>query len=128
MNDCCTSSPSRGKAVISVPTTPPSFAVRPGVTFPDWSVVTSPAVRDALQAMVGSDHVLNRWSGYDPATDRVRVALLRLYAEDGRTPSRSALAEHAELSETAIGPLLEELRRRDLLVLEIGRASCRERV
>jgi len=53
MNDCCASSPSPGKAGISTPATPPSFAVRPGVTFPDWSVVRSPAVRDALQAMVG---------------------------------------------------------------------------
>ncbi|WP_349507347.1 bifunctional organomercurial lyase/mercury(II) reductase MerBA [Agrobacterium pusense] len=118
MNDCCASSPSPGKADNSTPATPASFTVRPGVSFPDWSVVTSPAVRDALQAMVGSDHVPNRWSGYDPATDRVRVALLKLYAEDGRAPDRSALAERAELSETAILPLLEELRRRDLVVLD----------
>lgn len=115
MNDCCASSPSRD---ISTPATPPSFAVRPGVTFPDWSVVTSPAVRNALQAMAGSDHVLNRWSGYGPAADRVRVALLQLYAEDGPAPVRSALAERAELSETAIRPLLADLRRRDLVVLD----------
>ena len=118
MNDCCASSPSRGKAVISTPATPPSFAVRPGVTFPDWSAATSITVKDALLAMVGSDHVLNRWSGYDAAADRVRVALLQLYAEDGRAPSRSALAERAELSETTIPSLLEELRRRDLVVLD----------
>ncbi|MCG5029745.1 hypothetical protein L0M97_14200, partial [[Ruminococcus] torques] len=72
---------------MSQPTTLPSFPVRPGVTFPDWSVVTSPTVRDALQAMVGSGHVLNRWSGYDSATDRVRVALLQLYSENGRAPA-----------------------------------------
>ena len=96
----------------------PSYAVRPGVTFPDWSVVTSPAVQDALLAMVGSDHMLNRWSGYDPATDRVRVALLQLFAEDGRAPTAGALAERAGLSETAVWPLLEALRRRDLLVLD----------
>jgi mercury(II) reductase len=96
----------------------PSFAVRPGVTFPDWSVVTSPAVRDALLAMVGSDHVLNRWGGYDPTTDRVRVALLQLYAEDGRAPATRVLAERAGLSETEVQPLLAELRRRDLVVLD----------
>jgi mercury(II) reductase len=88
------------------------------VTFPDWSVVTSPAVKDALQAMVGSDHVLNRWSGYDPAADRVRVALLQLYAEDGRAPAFGTLANRAGLSEPAIRPLLEDLRRRDLIVLD----------
>ncbi len=115
MNDCCASS--RDKTT-SDSATLQSFAVRPGVTFPDWSVVTSRAVRHALQAMVGSDHVLNRWNGYDPATDRIRVALLQLYAEDGRAPSRSALAERVGLSETAIPPLLEDLRQRDLVVLD----------
>ncbi len=82
MNDCCATS-SRDNPAVSQPATLASFAVRPGVTFPDWSAVTSPVVKNALQAMVGSDHVLNRWSGYDPATDRVRVALLRLYADHG---------------------------------------------
>ena len=118
MNDCCTSSSSLGKHGASTSATLPSFAVRPGVTFPDWSVVTSPAVKDALLAMLGSDHVLHRWSGYDPTTDRVRVALLKLYADEGRAPAASAIAERSELSETAIRPLLEELRRRDLVVLE----------
>lgn len=117
MNDCCASSASRDKVAASASAILPSYAVRPGVTFPDWSVVSSPAVKDALLAMVGSDHVLNRWSGYDPATDRVRVALLQLYAEHGRAPAQSALAKRAALSEPAIRPLLEELRHRDLVVL-----------
>jgi len=86
MNDCCASSSSRDKLAASASVALPSCALRPGVTFPDWSVVSSPAVKDALVAMVGSDHVLNRWSGYDPATDRLRVALLQLYAEHGRAP------------------------------------------
>jgi len=68
--------------------------------------------------MVGSDHVFDRWSGYDPATDRVRVALLQLYAEDGRAPTTGTLAERAGVSETAVRLLLQELRRRDLVVLE----------
>ena len=119
MNDCCVSSSSpRNGAAACTSAILPSYTVRPGVTFPDWSVVTSPAVHDALQAMVGSDHVFDRWSGYDPATDRVRVALLQLYAEDGRAPTTGALAERAGVSETAVRPLLQELRRRDLVVLE----------
>ncbi|MFZ5673193.1 MAG: bifunctional organomercurial lyase/mercury(II) reductase MerBA [Pseudomonadota bacterium] len=118
MNDCCASSASRDKVAASASAILPSYAVRPGVTFPDWSVVSSPAVKDALLAMVGSDHVLNRWSGYDPATDRVRVALLQLYAEHGRAPTPGALTKRAALSEPAIRPLLEELRRRDLVVLD----------
>ena len=95
MNDCCASSSQRDKVAASTTATLPSYTVRPGVTFPDWSVVTSPAVQDALLAMVGSDHVFDRWSGYDPATDRVRGALLQLYAEDGRAPTPGALAERA---------------------------------
>ena len=118
MNDCCESASSRNKVAISTAMTPPSFVVRPGVTFPDWSVVASSAVRDALLAMVGSDHVLNRWSGYDPVADRVRVALLQLYAQAGRGPAIGPLAERAGLGERAIRPLLEDLRRRDLVVLD----------
>ena len=118
MSDCCVSSSSRNKAAASASATLPSYAVRPGVTFPDWSVVTSSAAQNALQAMVGSDHVLNRWSGYDPASDRVRVALLELFVERGRAPTITALAERTGLNESAIRPLLEELRRRDLLVLD----------
>ncbi len=117
MNDCC-ASPSRKDAAAFTPAALPGFVMRPGVTFPDWSAVTSPTVRDALQAMVGSGHVLNRWRGYDPATDRVRVALLQLYAEEGRAPDMRALAEHAGLSVAAVRPLLKELQRHDLVVLD----------
>ena len=106
MNDCCASSSPRDKVATSISATLTSYAMRPGVTFPDWSVVSSPVVKEALLAMVESDHVLSRWSGYDPATDRVRVALLQLYAEHGRAPTPGALAKRAALSETAIRPLL----------------------
>jgi mercuric reductase len=118
MNDCRVSSSSRNKAAAPTSATRQSYAVRPGVAIPDWSVVTSPPVQNALQAMVGSDHVLNRWSGYDPVSDRVRVALLELYVERGRAPTIPTLAERTGLNESAIRPLLEELRRRDLLVLD----------
>jgi mercuric reductase len=118
MNDCCTSSSSRAERQPSASATLPTFVVRQAVTFPDWSVVSLPAVKDALQAMVGSDHVLHRWSGYDPITDRVRVALLQGYIEDGRAPTPGALAERTGLSEPAIWSQLEELRQRDLVVLE----------
>ena len=95
MNDCCASSSSRDKVTDFASLTLPNYEVRPGVTFPDWSVVTSPAVKRCPAAMVGSDHVLKRWSGYDAAADAVRVALLQLYAEHGRAPLPSALAERA---------------------------------
>ncbi|ESX80341.1 pyridine nucleotide-disulfide oxidoreductase [Mesorhizobium sp. LSHC420B00] len=96
----------------------PSFAVRPGVTFPDWSVVASPVVRSALTAMIASDHVLHRWSGYSAAVDRVRAALLQHYADNGRAPALVALATEVGLTEAALQPLLNELSQRDLAVLE----------
>lgn len=69
-------------------------------------------------AMVGSDHVLNRWNGYDPATDNVRVGLLQHYVEYGRAPTPGALAERLGLSEPVIGPPLGDLGRRDLVVVD----------
>ncbi|KUM25588.1 pyridine nucleotide-disulfide oxidoreductase [Mesorhizobium loti] len=121
MNDGCASCSSRDKVTAFAPTALPSFAVRPGVIFPDWSVVASPVVKDALLAMIGSNHVLNRWSGYDPATDRVRVALLQHYVDHGRAPTSEVLGKRVGLGATAIWPPLEELRRRDLVVLDSGR-------
>ena len=47
----------------TVPTLP-SFTMRPGVSCPDWSVVQSPVVKDALLAMFEPEHILSRWSGY----------------------------------------------------------------
>ncbi|MER9835171.1 bifunctional organomercurial lyase/mercury(II) reductase MerBA [Mesorhizobium sp. M0145] len=118
MNDCCASPLPGDKAAASTSAAPPSYPVRPGVTFPDWSVVTSPVVQDALLAMVGSEHVFDRWSGYEATTDCVRVALLQLYTEHGRAPTPGALAKRAGLSATAVRPLLDELRSRDLVVLD----------
>jgi mercury(II) reductase len=92
--------------------------MRPGVAFPDWSAVVSPVVNEALVAIVGSGHVFSRWSSYDPATDRLRVALLRQYIEYGEATAIDTLARRTGLSEMAIGPLLEDLRRRDLVVLD----------
>jgi mercuric reductase len=88
MNDCCASSSLQVTASASA--TLPSYTVRPDVTFPDWSVVTSPLVKDALLAMndvlrimAGPNQPADRWSDRDRLVDRVRVALLKLYAEAG---------------------------------------------
>jgi mercuric reductase len=126
MSNCCASSSPRVTASASA--TLPSYTVRPGVTFPDWSVVTSPLVKDALLAMndvlrimAGPNQPADRWSDRDLLVDRVRVALLKLYAEVGRAPTQSAIAKRARLSDATIQPQLEELRRRDLVVLNADR-------
>ena len=96
----------------------PELAVRPGVTFPDWSVVRSPAVRQALLAMIASDNLLSRWGGCAADADRTRVALLQLYAESGRAPDAGAIARRAGLSEAAVRARLGDLRDHDLVVLD----------
>ncbi|RJT28161.1 bifunctional organomercurial lyase/mercury(II) reductase MerBA [Mesorhizobium waimense] len=117
MSDCCAPNSTSDLGSTAVL---PSFSMRPGVTFPDWSVVTSPVVREALEAMLSSDHVLHRWSGYSAAVDSVRAALLRLYADNDKAPSFAMLAAQAGLTEAALQPLVEELRQRDLVVLRGG--------
>lgn len=96
----------------------PSYALRPGVTFPDWSAVTSPTARDALLAIFEVENIERRWRNYAPAEDRVRTALLRLYAEQARAPDTAEIAMRSGMGETAIRPLLASLRKRDLVVLD----------
>jgi hypothetical protein len=96
----------------------PSFAIRPGATVPDWSVVASPVTKEALLAMLDADHILHRWQGYGPAEDCMRTSLLRLYAEHGHAPTIAGLASHTGLWEFEVREVLLRLRERDLVVLD----------
>ena len=96
----------------------PSYAVRPGVTFPDWAAVTSPQAREALLAIFDAIGAEKMWRSYTPAEDAVRTTLLRLYAEQGRAAAIGDLARHAGVSESAIGSHLASLKARDLVVLD----------
>lgn len=120
MSDCCaprspSSSLSSGSTEMA---SLPSFVLRPGATVPDWSVVTSPATKGALLAMMKAEHVLHRWQGYTAADDHVRSSLLRLYRERGRAPAVADLARHAKLGEAEVRDSLLRLRERDLVVLD----------
>lgn len=96
----------------------PSYAVRPGVAVPDWTAVTSPAAREALLAILEAFDIGRAFRAYSPAEDDVRTMLLRLYAEQGRAPTFDELAKRAGVSESAIRPVLESLKARDLVVLD----------
>ena len=96
----------------------PGYAVRPGVTFPDWAVVTAPQAREALLAIFEAIGAEGTWRDYTPAEDDVRTTLLRLYAEQGVAPAVADLARHAGASESAIRSLLASLKARDLVVLD----------
>lgn len=95
----------------------PRFALRPGVDCPDWSVVHSPVVREALLTMFEPEHILCRWSGYAASEDHVRSTVLRLYAEEGRAPTVAALAIASGLTANEVRLRLAQLERRDLIVL-----------
>jgi mercuric reductase len=97
------------------------FVLRPGVTVPDWSVVASPRAREGLQTLLQSEHLLHPWSGYSVEVDRVRNAVLRLYAETGRAPGVEAVTERSGMSAAAVRALVDDLGARDLVVLEAGR-------
>ena len=96
----------------------PSYAVRPGVTFPDWAAVTSPQALKALLAIFEAIGAERTWRDYTPAEDAVRTTLLRLYAEQGRAPPIGDLAQHAGVGESAIRSFLASLKARDLVVLD----------
>src|SRR5712691_3978645 len=117
MSDCCACPGARGESGASEPAMP-GFSLRPGVTLPDWSVVASARSREALQTLLHSEHLLHRWSGYTVEADRVRSAVLRLYAKTDRAPGVEAVAECSGMSATAAQSLLDELGRRDLVVLD----------
>ena len=94
------------------------ITISPGVTFPDWSVVASETVRDALDAMFEAFGVEKRWSGLDDAQDRTRRAILGHYAQSGHAPSIAELTMATENTATAVREVLGNLRERDMVVLD----------
>jgi hypothetical protein len=92
--------------------------LRPGVTFPDWSVVTSATAHGALVAMLEAGWNRRAWQGYTPAEDAVRHAILELYRDFGRAPSPEEIAHRADTGPDQVRLLLKRLAARDLIVLE----------
>lgn len=85
---------------------------------PNWSLVTSRRARRALRAIVEVGRCERRWNGLNGSEDRVRRAVLELYAQAGRAPSIAEIGEAAGLDPSAVRSLLGRLRDRDLVVLD----------
>jgi alkylmercury lyase len=102
-----------------------TIEIRPGVERPDWSVVTSAAVRDALQARSRSrPGPVEAWSvALQPAPDLVWRATLELFARLGRPPLPVEIAEGTNFAEIAVQVLLSELEGYDLLGVVHGAIS-----
>lgn len=82
--------------------------LRPGVTFPDWSVVTSASARSALVAMLEVGWDRRAWQGYTPAEDAVRQAILEFYRELGRAPSSEEIARLVDTAPARVSTLSPE--------------------
>ena len=96
---------------------PISIMLRPGVRFPDYSVVDSEVARSALGdtlAVFGID----RWEGVAEDEDRVRRAVLEHYALSGRAPTLAWLAEVTAFAPEEVRGIVQGLRERDLVVLD----------
>ena len=92
--------------------------LRPGVAFPDWSVIASAPARAALVAMLEAAWDRRAWQDYTPAEDAVRRTILELYRELGRAPSTEEIARRADIASDQVRMLLERLAARDLIVLD----------
>ncbi len=96
----------------------PSYPIKPGVTFPDWSVVESPVARDALLAIFEVFDMDRVWHGYTAAEDTVRTAVLSHYRRNGKAPTIAELTALCDMAEDQIAASLQDLKARDLVVLD----------
>jgi Alkylmercury lyase len=81
----------------------------PDVWF-DLTVVSDPAVRDALDHLLTEWRMHKRWSDLLPAHRDLHRAILRAYLETGKPPSQADMP----------APALDDLSTRDLIVLDQG--------
>jgi len=92
--------------------------LRPGVAMPDWSLVTADAARRALAAMAEVEGLLARLANIEPLEDKVWRAVLEDYAETGRAPAVSEVAERTGVGPKMVQSTLRQLQARDVVVLD----------
>lgn len=97
----------------------PTWEIRPGVLFPDWSAVRSPKAAATLADMLALLDAGKWWNNYSDAEDGLRSLLLREYVKRGRAPTVAALAIMAGMSEGRAREVLVQLRDRDLVVFDV---------
>ena len=94
--------------------------IRPGVSRPDWSVVTKPAARSALMGRNRiRSGVSEKWNrGPPPAEDLAWRKILELFASSGIPPSVLEIAESIGASGEQARTILADLQAHDLLGLD----------
>ncbi len=101
----------------------PSYSIRPGIAFPDWSVVRSPVAREALLAIFEVFDMDRCWGGYTEAEDAVRTAILLHYCKNGKPPAVADLMSSCGMDEAQVMTSLRNLKGRDLVVLDDARGQ-----
>jgi alkylmercury lyase len=99
--------------------------LRPGVFRPDWTVVTSDTVREALNAR-GAARVslIERWMNpLSGEKDRVWIGVIRFFVEHGRPPQFAELAHATAFAQDRVEAALRTLGDRDLLGLDNARSA-----
>ena len=92
-------------------------------TIPDWSVVTEPAARRAIEGILAAGHYDSRFGGLGADTANVLAQILRLYVQLGRAPTVQEIAAQARMSESAVRDHLVRLGERDLILLDPARSA-----
>ena len=98
----------------------PGVRLRPGVEYPDWSVVTSDAVVEALTAFFDAFDLVRRWSAIGEVEDRLRRVILEHYGATGGPPSARQMSSASGLAPDALGGVLAGLEARDMVLLDDG--------
>ena len=94
--------------------------LRSGVVYPDWSVVTSDTVFQALSTFLAAFDLVRRWSAITDVEDRLRRVILEHYGDTGRPPSEGRLSSATGLAPRALSDLLAGLEARDMILLDDG--------
>ncbi len=96
----------------------PTWEIRPGIRFPDWSALGSRKTVATLADILALRRIEGCWEGYSDTEDKVRRILLQDYARHGRAPTIPALAAKAGMSENQVRDVVAQLRQRDLVVFD----------
>ena len=88
------------------------------MTTPNWSVVTSETVREALGAIFETCDWEQRWTGLDQAEERTWRAILEAYPRTGLAPSINELALSTGFALEQVRELVAKLKDRDMVVLD----------
>lgn len=97
----------------------PTAELRANMHRPDWSKVTLPRAREVLLRRIGADPAgVARWEGLGAGEDKTLAAVLRYFADHGRSPSAKDVASASGQSLDQARRSLEALLGRDLVVLD----------